>query len=154
MKKFVCLVMMLCALTFTSTALLPGVTVVSAQAPKSIPCTLPKTTFFGLPTWYEYLDGEQDPLFPTKCIAKIDFENTGFRGLLPIGLAVIDNLLRVAGMVAVGFLIYSGFLYITSQGEPDKTTQAKDGIINALVGLGIALIASIVVAYIGFRLTR
>jgi hypothetical protein len=118
---------------------------VTAQA--GTKCDLPNSMFFGFPTWYKYLEGEQDAF--GKCTPKV----TEAKGLLPIGLAILDMLLRLAGLVAVIFLIYAGFQYITSQGEPDKTTQAKDGIINALVGLGIAMVATALVAFIASRLT-
>lgn len=139
-------------LIFGATMLTP-VTSVSAQTAPTpgASCTLPKSSFFGVPTWYAYLEGETDPI-TKKCSPKLDISNKGFISLLPIGLAVIDILLRAAGVVAVGFIIYAGVQYIISQGEPDGTTKAKDGIINAIIGLGIVMVASVAISFIGSRL--
>lgn len=133
----------------------PGAPHVSAQSANDIgkACNLPDTTFFGIPTWYKYLDGQEDAF--GKCTPHVNLDANsggGFKQLLPIGLAIIDMLLRVAGLVAVGFIVYAGFQYVTSQGEPQATTQAKDGIINAIVGLVIVILASAIVAFIGGRL--
>jgi hypothetical protein len=48
---------------------------------------------------------------------------------------VITTLTIIAGVAAVIFLIYYGILYITSQGNPEKTKLARAGIINAIVGI-------------------
>ena len=42
---------------------------------------------------------------------------------------------------------------MVSQGEPDRTRKAKDSIVNALVGLVIAIMANVVVAFLGRMLT-
>ena len=71
---------------------------------------------------------------------------------LLIGLAILDDLIRIAALVAVGFVIYGGIQYVTSQGSPDQTKQAQQTIINALIGLVLAILASSIVAFIGNRL--
>jgi hypothetical protein len=71
---------------------------------------------------------------------------------LLIGLAILDDLIRVSALVAVGYVIYGGILYMTSQGSPDMTKKAQQTIINALIGLGIALIAVAMVSFIGNQL--
>jgi hypothetical protein len=48
-------------------------------------------------------------------------------GLLLIALAIVDMLLRVAGLVAVAFVIWGGFNYITSQAE--LTNWPRPGIL-------------------------
>jgi uncharacterized membrane protein YphA (DoxX/SURF4 family) len=101
--------------------------------------------FFGLPHWYEYMSGERDAF--GRCVTTIEWLN--FEQVWPIGLAIIDILLRIVALVAFGYIIYAGFMYITSNGEPEKTKNAKDTILNALIGLVIAIVASAVVSYIG-----
>lgn len=109
----------------------------------------PLTTFaakcdgFLLPTWYKYLDTN------SKC----EIQNFEFPGHLPgILLAVVEILLRIGTIAAVGFVIYGGFMYMTSQGEPDKAANARHTIINAVIGLVIALLATGIVSFIGGRL--
>ena len=105
-------------------------------------CT-PTTSFFGLTEWYRYLDSETDAL--GKCVPTID----GFNDFWLIGLAVIDSLLKIAGMVAIGYVIYGGIQFVLSQGQPDKVKSARETILNAVIGLAIALVAVSVVSYIG-----
>lgn len=108
--------------------------------------------FFGLRTWFHYLPNEN---FDDKCdIAKFTFlpggdDNSDVPLVL---LAIVDDLLRIAGMVAVGFVIVGAIQYISSQGSPDKTAQAQSTIINALIGLAIAIISVAFVSFMGNRL--
>ena len=109
--------------------------------------------FFGIPTWYKYID-----TFDNKCNPVVDFRHgpngARFNGevVLQIALAIVDILLRVGALLAVGYVLYGGFLYLTSQGEPDGTKRGRQAILNALVGLVIAIMASAIVAFIGARL--
>ena len=98
--------------------------------------------FFGLPTWYKYLNKTEDAL--GNCAFKLD--NTSDYWL--IAAAGIEILLRIAALVAVGFVITGGVKFITSQGEPDKAAGARKTAINALVGLAIAVVAAGLVSYI------
>lgn len=54
--------------------------------------------------------------------------NSYFVGL--VNFAVI-----VAGLVAVLVVVYSGFVYVQSQGQPDRASHAKELIAGALTGL-------------------
>lgn len=114
----------------------------------------PKPRFFGLVPWYEYLRLEyvQFPSGGGECRIA-DFQLLGAKStLLPISLAIVDDLLRVAGMVAVGFIIYGGVKYIMSQGSPEETAAAQKTIINALIGLVLAIMAVGIVSFIGKNL--
>lgn len=113
--------------------------------------TCSKPTFFGLVPWYQYLDYKPvvDNQKNTHCEVQ-NFTVLGkTSGVLLILLAVIDDLLRVAGIVAVVFVIIGGFKFITSNGEPEQAASARKSIIFALVGLAIALIAVVLVSFIG-----
>jgi hypothetical protein len=105
--------------------------------------------FFGLPPWYKYLQ-----LDAGTCEI-INFELLGNgtnSGLVLIALAIVEMLLRIAGVVAVAFVIWGGFTYITSQAEPDKLAKARHTILDALIGLGLALLATSLVVFVGNRL--
>ena len=67
-------------------------------------------------------------------------------------LAIVDDLLRLAGLAAVFFIIWAGAQYIISQGSPDQAARAKDTIVNAFIGLVIALVAIAFVGYLGAKL--
>ena len=114
------------------------------------------THFLGFPTWYKYLDvtlvdgrcevtGPPTPSDPTD---PIDWKLASGR----VALAVVEILLRIATLVSLGYVIYGGFRYITSQGEPDSTKSARQTIMNALIGLVIALLSTAIVAFVGSEL--
>lgn len=99
--------------------------------------------FLGLPTWYEYLPDLDD-----ECGVQV--HRTG--GQVDIGatvgavlLAVVEILLWVAGLVALGFIIYGGIRYTTSQGAPEKLQAARQTLLNGVIGLVIALLAVAIV---------
>jgi hypothetical protein len=99
---------------------------------------------FGIPTWYEYL--------PVDANCKIDTTGMGGDVVVLVVMALIDILLVLAGLLAVGFIIFGGFKYITSQAEPTKLAGARTTILNAVIGLVIAIIASNVITFIATRL--
>lgn len=106
-------------------------------------------SFLGIPPWYKYLDGED---IGGKCVPKLDLANNP-QNVAKIGLALVEIALRIGGLVAVAFVIYGGFQFILSQGEPDKAASARRTIINALVGLVIAIMATVIVSFIAGSLT-
>lgn len=65
---------------------------------------------------------------------------------------IIRIVLGVAGAVALLMITLSGFRYITSDGDPQKMNTAKNGIIYALVGLVIAIIAQGLVGFVVSKL--
>ena len=67
---------------------------------------------------------------------------------------MVEILLRIAGLVAVVYVVMGGFKYMTSQGEPENLKQAQGTIINALIGLVIAMLATAVVNVIGVLLWK
>lgn len=109
---------------------------------------LPTTIF--LP-WYHYLPGEDDPsgkchpVFPKDSSGKADY----VKGISLVALSVLDTLIRLSSLLAVGFLIYGAIQYITSQGEPNGLAAAKSTIANALIGLVIVMMAVAIVQFIG-----
>ncbi len=116
--------------------------------------------FFDLPTWYKYLKVEYSHI-TEKCEVQFTLmrgpeRNKVFNGddLLLVTLAIIDILIRVAALAAVLFVMYGGIKFITSQGSPEDTKNARDTILHALIGLAVAITAAAVVAFIGNRLDR
>lgn len=100
-------------------------------------------SFLGFPTWYKYLPGTIDRT-TGYCTPQLN----SLSAVWLIVAAGIEILLRIAALAAVGFIIYAGVQYLTSQGDPNKAAQARQGIINAVVGLVIAIIASAVVGFV------
>jgi hypothetical protein len=113
-----------------------------------------ETRFFGIRPWYKYLN-DADRL-NAACELRGGFftgpadNQTLDLGVLTLaGLGILDILLRLAALIAVGFVVYGGIKYVVSQGESDKTKGALKTITNALIGLGITVFAVALVAFIG-----
>lgn len=112
-------------------------------------CT--KAPFLGIiQPWYQYLTLKPDATGNCS-IANLNALG-GHSSFLLIALAIVDDLIRVAALVAVGFVIYGGIQYTTSVGSPEDTTRARTTIINALIGLVLAILAASIVTFIGNRL--
>lgn len=66
--------------------------------------------------------------------------------------ALFDNIFKflnyAIGLIGVGMIIYSGFLYITSLGNPQKTKQALQSIIYTAVGFVVAILARAITMFI------
>jgi hypothetical protein len=105
------------------------------------PC--PGGGFLGFPTWYKYLPGHTDPN-THLCSPQIQ----GLNDIWLVVAAIIEILLQVAALLAVVMVIYGSINFIMSRGEPDKTANARNTIINALLGLAIAVIAAATVNFI------
>lgn len=115
--------------------------------------------FLGLKPWFAYLPDTafEDPTGGYSCelsgFQLFGNDQTGSQ-LMPIFLVVADNLVRIAGLVAVAFVIVGGVKFVTSNGEPERTKQARETIINALIGLAMAILAAAIVEFIGGKLTQ
>ncbi|MFH0804777.1 MAG: transglycosylase SLT domain-containing protein [Patescibacteria group bacterium] len=59
----------------------------------------------------------------------------------------------VAGILATVMIMYGGIKYITSYGNPQRITDAKDNIFSALVGLALTLCAYVLLNFINPNLT-
>jgi len=72
----------------------------------------------------------------------------GCEGVSDINDRIFGFAKVVAGIVlgfAVLMIVYAGFKYTTSQGDPKVTEQAKMQIVSAGIGIGIAMLAFIIV---------
>lgn len=56
-----------------------------------------------------------------------------------IALNIIDIALQLVGYIAAGFILYGGFLFLTSAGDPGKTAKARTMILDAAIGLAISI---------------
>ena len=98
--------------------------------------------FLIFPNWYEYLPTAPDGT--GNCSPQL----TSINDIWLIGAAVIEILLRIVALMAVGFIIYGGIQYTVSQGDPQQTNNAKNTVLSAVVGLVIAVSAAVVISFI------
>ncbi len=157
------------SLMLVQTASMPssfvGSSTVSAQAPSvedadgdGDNCT---ERILGLPVWWAYLDvgevrnseGEVIDECGVKGPAYSDGSMKWESAAGLIALAIFEILLRLGAVVAVGYVIYGGFRFITSQGEPENAASARSTVINAVIGLVIAMASASIVSFLANRLT-
>lgn len=62
---------------------------------------------------------------------------------------VLESITAMAGYLAIGFIIYGGYLYIFSSGEPAKTASGKKTLTRAFIGLAIIGLAKIIISSVG-----
>lgn len=137
-----------------SNFVLPSTKVLAAD---SGACEAKTSYWLGIfPTWYHYLEQDLQP--DGSCNLTTpggSGDNIDWAKAAPlVGLAVIDIMLRLVGIISVAFVLYGGFNYIMSQGEPDKITSARKTITNSLIGVAISIVAASIVAFIANILTK
>ena len=115
-----------------------------AHTTMAVACDPSRNEFLNFPKWYEYACGH-DFVF----LARPGGPPSDIPG---VAIAMIEILLRIAALVAVGYVVFGGVKYVVSQGESDKISEAKGTIINALAGLLLATFAIAFVVFLGNRL--
>jgi hypothetical protein len=105
----------------------------------------------GIPPWFRGLaikDGDGN----CGVVAPDDVDG-GLQGFIwKIALNIVEMGMVVAGYVAFFIILYSGFLFLTNGSNPSVIEKARTGIINAVIGLAIAL-AAIAIVNVIFRIT-
>ena len=107
---------------------------------------------FEITPWYKYLPGDDDnpsqkcrPVFPEQEPGVPDIPKV----VVLILIAVLELLMRISGLIAAGYVIYGAVQYITSQGEPEGITNAKNTITNALIGFAVVMLSIVITQFLG-----
>src|SRR3989339_697201 len=61
---------------------------------------------------------------------------------------LIRTFISILGIIAVVFILYGGWMWITSKGEQDKLRKAQQVIINAVIGLVLVLSAFAIAQFV------
>ncbi len=59
-------------------------------------------------------------------------------------LNILNILFGLVGYLALGFIIYGGFLYVLARGDTGRIAKGKRTVISAIVGLIICILASLI----------
>ena len=127
MKRYIITALMLLTMAVSPASLLFG----SAAADCGTPSDSKSQVLQGI--------GETDP---TKC------DDSGVSNIFA---TVVNVLSFLIGGVAILAIMAGGFKYITSGGEAQKVGNAKNTILYALVGLGVAAVAQFLVHFVLFQ---
>lgn len=82
-----------------------------------------------------------------KQAAGCDITNPSAQSFSTISI-VLNSVYAAAAMTAIGTIIFGGFRYTVSQGDPGKVKKAKDTIMYAIIGLIIVLAAFAITNFI------
>ena len=122
-----------------------------SQANALTPAPECNSYFLTLPAWYNGLSAKKDD--SCAVVSPKDLggdESTQLsRFIWMIALNALQILFQIVAYLSVGFIMYGGFVYLTSAGRPDKITRGREMIQNAVIGLVISLLAVSLVAFAG-----
>lgn len=93
--------------------------------------------FLTFPTWYRGLQCD-------KSIPQL----TKLNDVWLIGLNIVEIMIIAAAYAAGAFIIWAGIKYMKSRGDPGKIVEAKTGLTQAVIGLGIALASVAIVEFV------
>lgn len=133
------------ALAFAVFAAAPITVVATPVATQAACVPTPQTpeccesrALLGLPVWFRGLSAVDSN---GNCVVTSPADVTG--GLTAfiwkIALNIIEMGMIIAGYVALFFILYGGFLFLTNGSNPSVVEKARTTIINSTIGLAIAL---------------
>lgn len=61
---------------------------------------------------------------------------------------VLNFAVGLSAIVAIVMIIYSGYMFITSAGDPDKVEKGKNALTAAIVGMVIVFLARLLVVFL------
>ncbi len=127
-------------LTLAVPALVSAASITSTSKPED--CSQRFLTF---PTWFRGLvEVQEKPSMPGEYECVVQSPDAA-GGLSPfiwhIVLNVIEIGLQIVGYLTAFFIIWGGFQFLTSVGNPDIAAKARQTILNAAIGLVISIAA-------------
>ncbi len=141
MKRFVASLFVALSLALSVNAFVPAR---AAAVPTSLTqfAACDAGSFFGFPTWYACLPKDSDG-HPKL---------TQLNDVWLIAFPLLEAGIKVAGYVAVGFIVWGGIRFVKSQGNPGEITAARDTIRDAIIGLVICISSVAIVQFMASRL--
>ena len=85
-------------------------------------------------------------------VDKIESEESLKSGIVVIATNILTDLTIIASYLILGFVIWGGYLYMFSSGDPGKVAAAKKTLTNAFIGLAIAISATVIFSSIRIAL--
>ena len=87
-----------------------------------------------------------------NCGVNIDSQATLKTGVWQIAANVLTDLTVAAAYLVLGYVIYGGYIYMSSSGDPNKVAKGKKTLTQAFIGLAIVMCASIIMSSIRIAL--
>ena len=139
MKKIIIAMFLMIMGSFGASVTFPGISFAEDDACSN------KGKILTLKPWYSGLTNNDH-----DCSLKSPGTDTNSQAnyIWKIALNIVDDLLQLIGYTTVGYIIYGGFLMMTSNGAPDKAAHGRKTIMSAAIGLVIALASVALVNFI------
>ena len=96
------------------------------------------STFLGLTSWH--------------CGVKISDEESLKTGIWKIVTNISIDITIIAAYLVIGYVIYGGYMYMMSEGDPNKVATGKKTLTQAFIGLAIVMSAYVIMNAIRFAL--
>ena len=139
LSKFFAVALFACMPVFAGLAL-------SVPAAAATPDPICDASLLGIPAWYnglaapdESVDNAEPDSKPSCSIVSPSNSDDLTSFIWHIVLNVIDMMLVVVAYIASGFIMYGGFLWLTGGARPDMVAKGRKTILNAVIGLIIAM---------------
>lgn len=117
----------------------PLVTLV-APAPTTYAVPECDNRLMGIPPWYRGITVNEGTADEPDCIIEAPDNSDGIGTFITkIALNVIEIGVVLAGYIAIGFILFGGFQFMTNGANPQVVEKARQTILNAVIGLAIAL---------------
>lgn len=91
-------------------------------------------------------------LISWDCGVSISDEASLKAGIWQIVANVATDITVIAAYLVLGYVIYGGYLYIFSYGDPGKVASGKKTLVNAFIGLAIVMSSYLIMSTIRFAL--
>ncbi|MDO4986944.1 MAG: pilin [Candidatus Saccharibacteria bacterium] len=119
-----------------------GLTTVGITLKEGTPTEDCNKNLFGMRPWYAGL-AVQSPETNNKCTVGTPATDEDIATMVwIIILNIMTDISVIIGYLALGFVIYGGYLYILAGGDPGKVAKGKKTLIGAVIGIAISLLAS------------
>lgn len=107
-------------------------------------------SFLGIKPWYDgLLDSKGNVVTPIE-----DEKNSQTACFVWTAVAnVTSSISSIAAILAIGFVIYGGYLYIFSGGDAAKTAAGRKTLYAAFIGLAVVVLANVIFSTIRIVLT-
>lgn len=100
--------------------------------------------FLGIPAWHNGLTKDDGS---GGCVIKSPDEVGGLSAFIwKIAFNIIEIALQLVAYLAFIFILYGGFQYLTSSGNPEQAAKGRSTIFNAIIGVIIASGSAVIVS--------
>lgn len=115
--------------------------VMSLTSPQTVSAAACESRVLGIPPWYRGLTKENPPACDMQAMGEGAGKVEAKKYIWTIVLNVVEMAIVIVAYIAVFFILYGGFLFMTGGSNPGQIEKARKTILNAVIGLVIAMAA-------------